>query len=301
MEKNELVIILQKIKDTDASLVGTKALNLALMHNIGIPVPSGFCVSCAAYQNYINASIIKHKTDLVKLKHVSLNERKNILAAIRDSIMQTKFSDTLIEQIGNHYHRLSANVVAVRSSGTAEDLLNHSFAGQYGTYLDINDLPMCINAIKKCWASIWTEHAYEYRQKNGFDHFAVNMAVIVQKLINADVSGVLFTVDPVNGYKSRIIIEATLGLGDTLVSGKAKPQRLVLDKKTLRVLSYTTSDGKINELLSELLGDESVVKKLAKLAIKAEIKFGCPQDIEWTVRGNRIWFLQARPITTLPW
>ncbi|MHC4467482.1 MAG: PEP/pyruvate-binding domain-containing protein, partial [Planctomycetota bacterium] len=158
----------------------------------------------------------------------------------------------------------------------------------------------CIDAIKKCWASLWTQRAYEYRQNNGFDHLAVNMAVIIQKLVKADMSGVIFTIDPLKGYESRMIIEAVPGLGDALVSGKAEPHRFFIDKKTLWIVSSTEPDGKIEPPTSDFLQNKTIIKKLTKLAKKAEKFFGCPLDIEWAIHNNKIFFLQARPITAIP-
>ncbi len=146
--------------------------------------------------------------------------------------------DSLAAEIESHYHTLAASRLAVRSSATAEDLPGHSFAGLYDTYLGISNLEDCLVAIKKCWASLWTERAYSYRQKNGFDHSKVEMAVIVQSLIPADVAGVIFTADPVTGDNNRVVIEACLGLGDALVSGRVSPDCVVLDKKGPNVISH---------------------------------------------------------------
>jgi len=297
-----LIISLKKIRDHDLHLIGSKAFGLARIKQSGLKVPPGFCITATAFREHLEANKLTSKLDsaLDKLNSASPQERKPVLLKIQQAIINAPLIDKLRSEIENHYYTLAANRVAVRSSATAEDLPGHSFAGQYETYLGIADLAGCIDAIKKCWASLWTERAYDYRQNNGFDHVAVNMAVIVQSLVEADASGVIFTADPVNGYKSRMIIETVIGLGDTLVSGKATPQRFVIDKKTLRGISRTTSDEKINEGLAKILRDETIIKKLAKQAKKAESKFGCPQDIEWSISNNKIFFLQARPITTIP-
>lgn len=294
MEKIALVILLEAIQDTGISAVGAKALSLARMSRIGLPVPPGFCITAAAFREHLelNNLISRIKSMVEELKDASPAARKSALSNLRQAIIDAPLADTLRQRIEYHYRELGAKYVAVRSSATAEDLPGHSFAGQYDTYLGIEDLAGCIEAVRKCWASLWTDRAYDYRQKNGFDHLAVNMAVIVQSLVEADASGVIFTADPVNGYKSRIIIEIVPGLGDTLVSGKATPQRFVVAKKKCRIVS--------KNLTSELCITDSVVKRLAKLGKKVEKHFDSPQDIEWAIRDNKIFLLQVRPITTVP-
>lgn len=205
--------------------------------------------------------------------------------------------------------------MAVRSSATAEDLPEHSFAGQYDTYLGIANPEDCIEAVKKCWASLWTGRAYEYREKNGIDHLRVDMAVIVQALVEADASGVLFTADPRYGPCGNVVIEACFGLGEALVSGKVTPDRFVVHRKTLRLLFRAISEKKIECVLDrdgtvkeQGLSDErsiawsldkKQIKRLAKLGRKVEAEFGCPQDIEWAVCKKKIYLLQSRPITVL--
>ncbi|MGB2866557.1 MAG: PEP/pyruvate-binding domain-containing protein, partial [Sedimentisphaerales bacterium] len=217
-----MIISLKKIRDHHLPLVGSKALSLAWLKQIGLMVPPGFCVKAAAFREHIEANELTDKIESAvdKLDSDSHEGRKNTLLGIRQDIINVPLAVDLRSEIENHYHALVANRVAVRSSATAEDLADQSFAGQYETYLGIADLTGCIDAIKKCWASLWTERAYEYRQKNGFDHMQVNMAVVVQSLVEADTSGVIFTTDPVTGSSSRIIVEACFGLGDSLVSGK---------------------------------------------------------------------------------
>ncbi|MHC4352132.1 MAG: PEP/pyruvate-binding domain-containing protein, partial [Planctomycetota bacterium] len=225
-------------------------------------------------------------------------------------------SEQTRQNIEDHYNRLGADRVAVRSSGTAEDLPGHSFAGQHDSYLGITNPEDCADAVKKCWASLWALRAYEYRERNGFDHLDIGMAVIVQKLIAADTSGVIFTADPITGERGNLLIEACFGLGEALVSGKVTPDRFVVRKKKLKLWSRTISekklecvfntDGSIREhavdeerSLSVTL-DKRQVRRLAKLAIRIETEFGCPQDIEWAICDRKIHLLQSRPITALP-
>ncbi|MBC8469601.1 MAG: hypothetical protein H8D56_09025, partial [Planctomycetes bacterium] len=239
-----------------------------------------------------------------------------VLSNLRQAIVEAPISETTRLKIENHYLTLGAKHVAVRSSGTAEDLPDHSFAGQYDTYLGIANLKDCFEAIKKCWASLWTRRAYEYREKNDFDHLTINMAVIVQSLIAADNSGVIFTADPITGRRGSIVIEACFGLGEALVSGKVTPDRFVVNKRNLKILSETISEKKIEHVLVQggfvkektipeerstiSCLDKKQVKRLAKLARKVETEFDKPQDIEWAISKNKIYLLQSRPITALP-
>jgi pyruvate,water dikinase len=296
------VVSLDVIRNIDEAMVGVKAMSLCRMSRIGLKVPPFFCIRAIAFREHLEANGIIGRIESVldKLHSVSAKDRISILSGIRQIIIDAPLAAELCKQIEKRYRILGAECVAVRSSATAEDLPGHSFAGQYETYLGITDLSGCIEAIKKCWASLWTERAYEYREKNGFDHLKVNMAVIVQSLVEADTSGVIFTTDPVTGSSSRIIVEACFGLGDSLVSGKVTPDRFIVRKRNLKILSHRVSEKTLeNEQACVPCIDKRIAKKLAKLAKRVETKFNYPQDIEWAIRDNKIFFLQARPIATV--
>jgi len=302
----------------DEAAIGPKAMGLVRMSRIGLVVPLGFCVTKIVLQEHLeqNNLIPSLRSSLDKLIKVNPEAKKNILADLRKTIIESPLADAVRDQIENEYQALGADCVAVRSSGTAEDLPGHSFAGQHDTYLGINDVEDCIEAVKKCWASLWTRRAYEYREKNGFDHLKNGMSVIVQKLVPADVSGVVFTVDPVSGARGSIVIESCFGLGEALVSGKVTPDRFIVVRNKLKLWSRTISEKKIEHILA---GDGTVkerllpqersncptltkrqIKRLARLAVKVEAEFGGPQDIEWAISKKKIFLLQSRPITTLP-
>jgi len=303
MRKARLVIPLEAIQDTDADAVGAKALSLARMNRIGLSVPAGFCVTGAAYREHLSCAEImpKLKAAMTGLTKAEPDSKREILSDIRQAIIEALFAEELRKEMETHYGVLGAGGVAVRSSATAEDLPGHSFAGLHDTYLGISNLDNCIAAVKKCWASLWTERAYEYRVKNGFDHLKINMAVIVQSLITADASGVIFTTDPVTGSSSRIIVEACFGLGDSLVSGKVTPDRFIIRKRNLKIIAHRVSEKTLeNENTCAPCIDKRIARKLAKFAKKIEIKLGSPQDIEWAISDNKIFFLQSRPITAVP-
>ncbi|MHC4478108.1 MAG: PEP/pyruvate-binding domain-containing protein [Planctomycetota bacterium] len=318
MQKNVLLIPLKAIGDSDKDRLGAKAFYLARMARIRLRVPPGFCLTSEAYKRHLQSHSLLPNLDsnLDRLKDATDQTKLKILSDIRQAIVAAPLADQLADQIENDYRSLGTECVAVRSSATAEDLPGHSFAGLHDTYLGVTGLDNCIDAIKKCWASLWTDRAYEYRQKNGLDHLTIGMAVIVQLQIAAEASGVIFTADPVTGRSGQVIIEGSFGLGDLLVSGKVNPDRFVINKQNLKIVSKTISEKKIKSVLDEqgsvreqavvaeqrsvACVDDHIVRELTACAKRLETKFGCPQDVEWALRGKEIFLLQSRPITTLP-
>jgi phosphohistidine swiveling domain-containing protein len=312
------VISLNDVRSTDEAEVGPKAMSLARLIQLGIKVPPGFCITAAAFREHLeqNKLLSRLKAAADELAKTESKTKEKLLSTLRQAIIEAPLTESIRHEIEERYQKLRAGYVAVRSSGTAEDLPGHSFAGQYDTYLGISNSADCIEAVKKCWASLWTLRAYEYRRRNNFDHLSINMAVIVQSLIEADTSGVMFTVDPVKDSRSSIVIEACFGLGETLVSGKVTPDRFVVSKNRLKLLYSTISEKKIERIVGPkgLIEDRNVPDerssvcclgqkqaiKLAKFARKVETEFGSPQDIEWAIYKNKIFLLQSRPITALP-
>jgi phosphohistidine swiveling domain-containing protein len=187
--------------------------------------------------------------------------------------------------------------VAVRSSATAEDMPDHSFAGQYSSFLNVTSLDECLEAVKQCWASVWTDWAYDYLVQNKIEHEQIKMAVIVQQQVEAEMAGVVFTANPVTGSPSHVVIESCVGLGEALVSGRTTPAQITFHKKHLAIMRR--SDGEDAGL------ETTLARKLVRLAKRVEKGFGCPQDIEWVLKQGRFALVQTRPITTkpvsLPW
>jgi phosphohistidine swiveling domain-containing protein len=308
------IVPIDSIGMIDKAAVGSKAASLVRLRKTGLPVPDGFIVGGLLYREHLERNNL-----IARIKSVVEKKGKTapaLLSDLRQAIIKAPMAETQRLDIEKNYNSLSAELIAVRSSATAEDLPEHSFAGQYDSYLGVSGLTGCIEAIKKCWASLWTQRAFEYRQQNVIDHLKVDMAVIVQELIDADTSGVIFTADPLTGRRESIVIESCFGLGEALVCGKVTPDRFVYDRKKQKQQTWSISEKKIEHVLDDngtvkeqaisearskiLTLNKKQIKRLAKLAEKAEAEFGRPQDIEWAIINNRIRLLQSRPITNLP-
>jgi len=266
---------------TKPKLFGAKAANLLYLRQHGFAVPDSFFISSDAYQDHLQQC------------RLCPNDTMTDLVGIRAIIIGTPLDSALAAQVHSCYQQLAKSRLAVRSSASAEDLLGHSFAGQYESYLDVTSLADCLTAIKKCWASLWTERACSYRRKNGIASHAIRMAVIVQELIPADCAGVIFTADPINGDGDRCVLEACEGLGNALVSGEATPDRFVFHRPTMKLLQTVYAPGRSKPSLQK---DDAY--RLAQAAEKIEALFGTPQDIEWAMQNGEIFWLQTRPITT---
>jgi pyruvate,water dikinase len=296
---------------------GSKAANLVRLAGAGLPVPSGFCVGASAYAEHVRSALPADSLGaaLETVRASAPADRRTLLAKLRSEIEEAPVSPVLAEQIEVACRDLGAGQMAVRSSATMEDLAGQSFAGLYDTFLGVSGTAEVVAAVKKCWASLWTDRAFDYREKNGFDHRAARMGVVVQWLVGADVSGVLFTADPVTGRDDRLVIEAVFGLGEALVSGKVSPDRTVLARRDFRVLERTVAEKTLEIVAGERGSveraveptrakaaclDEETAQSLGRLALKAEAAFGAPQDVEWATAGSEIYVLQSRPITTLP-
>lgn len=273
----------------DIPTVGGKGASLGELYKI-VNVPNGFCISVNAYANFLKENKLNLKiTELLKnldiTNHKELEEKSN---KIRELIINKEISLNIKKEIVEAYKELNCSKVAVRSSATAEDLPSASFAGQQDTYLNISSEEELINSVKKCWASLFTSRAIYYRKKNNFPYTKVFISVVVQKMVDADYAGVLFTKDPIE--KKYILIEVVKGLGEQLVSGEVTPNTYHLEKKKLTLIKRKENFSFNLRLLTDL-------SKIGNL-IESHYKF--PQDIEWAIDKNgRIFILQSRAITTL--
>jgi rifampicin phosphotransferase len=296
---------LESIDEKDADLVGNKAMRMARLIKIGQPVPGGFCISTRAYRDHLR----KCRAEALMQE---LEGGSAALCRIRERIISEPLAPELEAQLKHHLGRLDAPLTAVRSSATREDMSLRSFAGLYDTFLGIGNLDSCIESLKKCWASLWTERSHQYMAEDERRHPPL-MAVIVQRLVQAESSGVMFIGGNPQDKEARIMIEACFGLGEVLVSGKVTPDRFVIAKKSLRILEQHIAekrlkiealpDGSLREYLLEppesrrASLDGRMIKKLCSLALRAGSLCSEGQDIEWAIEKGKIFFLQQRPIT----
>jgi len=321
------VVWLSEINKESIEIAGGKGANLAEMYNIGLPVPPAFIVTSNAYSKFLEYNELKEKIfDLLSdLDYENTEELEKRTKKIREMIVNSEIPDDIEEEIIEAYETLSMSdvnffikepcFVAVRSSATAEDLLSASFAGQQETFLNVKGNSSLLEAIKKCWASLFTARATYYRHKKGFSHEKTLIAVIVQKMINAEKSGVTFTINPTNNDKTKIVIEAVFGLGEGIVSGTIEPDYYLVDKENLRIVEKKigikklefTRDSSGKNIKVELPFEKQVqqvledweIKKLAEYGIKIEKHYNWPQDIEWAIEGGNIYIVQTRAVTTV--
>ncbi|SFO49208.1 pyruvate, water dikinase [Pseudonocardia ammonioxydans] len=250
----------------DTALVGGKGAGLGALVEAGFPVPPGFVVTTAAYRDFLDAT--------------GLGGRP--AAELRERIPRQAVPSRIADAVLAGYTGLGAPAVAVRSSGTAEDLAGTSFAGQHDTYLDVSGPQALLVAVRSCWASLWTARAVAYRERHGWDEDELALAVVVQEMVPAQWAGVLLTADPVSGHRDRVVVEAVRGLGEALVSGAVTGDHIVLDKATARRLSGTSSAPRLEELV--------------RLGREVEETFGEPQDIEWAFTADGFELVQE-PVT----
>ncbi len=290
-----MIIALNQIGPHDLPQVGAKAFNLARLIRAGLPVPAGFCITAAAYQQHIRSAGLESRPGTATPQQ------------LRDAIVAAPLPEELGALIAGQLDRLAAECgtsaealqLAVRSSATAEDQPARSFAGQYDTALGITGAADCLAAVKRCWASLWSERAQRYREAGDISHSGLSMAVIVQQLVPADCAGVLFTADPVTGRTDRLIIESASGLGGALVSGTVAPDRVVLSKPQLEVWHREVATPGVS-LQRDCSLDNAAAAQLGRLALRAEKLFGFPLDLEWAIADGQPSLLQARPVTALP-
>jgi pyruvate,water dikinase len=309
-----LVVDLSDVDSTMINAVGGKALNLGIMNTGGLPVPGGFCVTTDAYR-----LVVQQRLDDLMDKLASATDTGGIPAAAeqaRRRVLALEPPAELRNAITDHYAALGDDeAVAVRSSATAEDLAYASFAGQQDTYLNVVGSAPLLDAVRRCWASLWTDRAVSYRNANGIDHRSVALAVVVQYMIDATAAGVMFTANPVTSSRNETVIDASPGLGEAVVSGAVNPDHFVVDSVGRRIVTRRLGDKRVmitglpgggterRELVdqsAEACLDDEQVLQLADLGQQVQRHYGAPQDTEWARdSAGRFWLTQARPITTL--
>ena len=300
---------------------GGKGANLGEMYHNGFPIPNGFVVSSEAYFKHLDNNNLQEQIQSILSKLDVNNHERLVMASekIKKLIVEGAMPSEIHEDIISAYRKLNElsgrqNYVAVRSSATAEDLPNASFAGQQSTYLNIYGADEVILAVKNCWASLFEPRAIFYRVENNFEHMKVGLAAVVQMMVQSEKAGVAFTVDPLSQNTNIITIEAAYGLGEVVVSGQITPDTYRIEKKDLIVVDKSIVkqpwmliklDGKNRkaEIKEEAQGrqklSDSEIKELAKMCKKIEEHYGYPQDIEYSFEKDNLYIVQSRPITTL--
>jgi pyruvate,water dikinase len=318
---HKAIVWFNEVTKEDVPTVGGKGANLGEMTRAKIPVPPGFIVTADAYFDFLKKSKLTSKINklLKPLNPDNSNQLHQIAGQIKQLILDTPIPPEIAEEIKHSYTKMGGGLVAVRSSATAEDLPEASFAGQQRTFLNIEGRKEVIAAVRGCWASLFEPRAIFYRHQQGFDHFKVGIAVPVQKMVQSEASGVMFTIEPVTSDSNHIIIEAVHGLGEAIVSGEVTPDLYIVDKKTTKIVSKKPARQELQlvrnpestgeeaniwvemppeEQTRQKVTDEEIVK-IAKLGKKLEEWYKFPQDIEWAKQDSEIFIVQTRPVTTI--
>ena len=301
----------------DVADAGGKGANLAALVRAGFPVPDGFIVSTSAYRLFVEINDLQteiiERSSAIAAGDMAAFERAS--TAIRKRFAKRTMPAEVAQAILSAATALQDGPVAVRSSATAEDLPDASFAGQQDTYLNVRGEGALLDAVQRCWSSLWTARAIAYRAQQEIPSADVSLAVVVQEMVPAVASGVLFTVNPINGKTDEMVVNATWGLGEALVAGQVTPDTLVVDKASGKIRQVAIGDKKVMtaataegteeiEVAQEQRARQSVsadqVAELARLALSIELHFGTPQDIEWAIADGTAHILQSRPVTALP-
>lgn len=309
------VMTIAELDRTDLPIAGGKGANLGALMRAGLPVPGGFVVTTEGYRAFVAANNLE-----VELRRLLPSMQMDDPAAlafgsdqIRNCFYAGQLPPILVREIRQAYCALGQQPVAVRSSATAEDLPDLSFAGQQDTYLNMLGEDAVLNAVMRCWASLWTARAIGYRARNAIAHDNVALAVVVQQMVQSEASGVLFTANPLTGKRTETVIDATLGLGEALVSGQVEPDHYVVETVSGHILSKRlgakalamqgqagggTVTVRQDSSQQQALADEQIVA-LTQLGQQAASHFGTPQDMEWALANRHLYIVQSRPITSL--
>ncbi|GAB6879175.1 pyruvate, water dikinase [Halorubrum gandharaense] len=313
------VLWLDEVDADDVGTVGGKAASLGELIGAGLPVPPGFVVTAGTYRTFIEEAGIDEElfaaVDVDPEDSAALREAE---ARAEELILGTEFPESVREEVLEAYRTMGEDgeeaFVAVRSSATAEDLPDASFAGQQETFLNVREEKL-LERVKECWASLFTQRAIYYRQRKGFPHADVDIAVVVQRMVDADKSGVMFTSHPSSG-DPRVIIEAAWGLGEAVVSGTVSPDNYVYDRESRAVDDVTVADKKVQMVKDPETGEttkidveeerrrervlsDAEIEELVTLGERVEDHYDTPQDVEWAIYDGDVYMLQSRPITTI--
>ncbi|MFX0090271.1 MAG: PEP/pyruvate-binding domain-containing protein [Candidatus Hodarchaeota archaeon] len=302
-------------KNVSLSLAGGKGINLALLSQSGFNVPRGFIITTRFYEKFIKDNNLEDFINerLSDLSAGGFAVLESVSESIRGRFNQCSFPPDLLSAVLSAYNDLGNPPVAVRSSATAEDLADLSFAGQHDTVLNVTGEKTLKEAIITCLSSLWTARAIDYRQRNNISHEGLALAVIVQEMVASDTSGVMFTVNPLTGKRSEYVIDATFGLGEALVSGQIEPDHYVVESMGGKIVHKklgsksksirSQEGGGTKEVQENVSGKETLsssnISELIRLGKQVSEHYGNPQDIEWAFANNTLYLLQSRPVTSL--
>src|SRR5215207_1668610 len=310
-----------EIGKDDIKLAGGKGANLGELRRAGLPVPGGFVLTTEAYDAFVESNGIVHAV----IRWASVARATEAPAAFEQAaegihglFARGEVPEGVDDEIRAAYEKLSEDgetAIAVRSSATAEDLAGASFAGQQETYLNVRGVKALMEAVKGCWASLWAARATAYRARQGIAPETISLAVVGQRMVEAEAAGVMFTANPANGRRNEAVVSAAWGLGESVVSGQVTPDSIVVDKNSGRVISRDIADKEVMTVNTdsgteerpvpearrreEVLDDEAVAE-LVSYGVRIEDHYETPQDIEWALSDGELFILQARPITALP-
>ena len=296
------ILSIDKIRAEDLLVVGGKGANLGEMSRAGFPVPPGFCVTTHAFRDFVAASpqMPHFYTALNTLAVNDLLTTRKIGAEIRQALHETPIPEPIATAVCHAWHNLDPNAAyAVRSSATAEDLPDASFAGQQDTYLNVQGQTAVLDAVRRCWASLFTDRAILYRQQNDFVHKDVALSVVVQQMVLPDISGILFTADPVSQNRHICSIDASYGLGEALVAGLVSADLYRVDTRSSRLIEVKIGDKQLairplpgggtrqealdNQQRTAQVLSEAQAIALAQMGKRIEAYYNQPQDIEWAI------------------
>ena len=318
-----LVAPLSHFGREDLTLAGGKGANLGELSRAGFDVPPGFVITTAAYERLFQHDGLQSQVADLFTSH-SLDKPDSVKQAsqkIQSQLMQVSIPEEIVNEVLKAYQELGSSAVAVRSSATAEDLPEAAFAGQQETFLNTIGERELLDAIRACWASLWSERAILYRARQKVEQSTVKLAVVVQRMVPADVAGVMFTANPVSGERNKLIIDASPGLGEAIVSGVVTPDHFVVSKRSGRVTEKQVGKREViirpkagggteqvrpnQETKQDAVLPSQALRKLSMLGMQIERHYGVPQDIEWAwvqddSKMGRFFILQARPMTALP-
>ncbi|PJA47279.1 hypothetical protein CO172_02320 [Candidatus Uhrbacteria bacterium CG_4_9_14_3_um_filter_36_7] len=305
-----------EISKTDTNLAGGKGASLGEMTQAGIVVPPGFVVIAPTFDQFLKETNLVQEVEiqLDQVNYDDINSVEHVSSTIRDLICNACLPKNIEEEIMNSFKELGSEFVAVRSSATAEDSSTASWAGELESFLNTTEKTILDN-VKNCWASLFTPRAVVYRNEKGMRKSYVSVAVVIQKMVNSEISGICFTVHPVTKDQNQMIIESCWGLGEYIVGGVVTPDSYIINKSDITILDIRVSEQEIMLIRKEEGGNEqaqvskdkqnqqklnqSEIFELAKICQNIEKHYGFPCDIEWARESGIFYVVQSRPVTTL--